>query len=188
MVKFKLIPRLMTIVLLFFSTLLDCGTTYASIGHKLYLDGNPFIRSFDWTQLLIMQGMGVFIIASAFLFASKEQHVIWPNKSLGFWSFFQYRLKKGFKLSFKLEHFQTEMVYAGVLLIWVVTIAHFLAGIIAGSPFLGGPSFLDILRLIGILELRTAQSITTLFILLVAFIGAHYPLYLAYVQTYEGQE
>jgi hypothetical protein len=77
------------------------------------------------------------------------------------------------------------MVYVGLLLLWLPAFGHLLAAVITTVPLVGGPSFVDFLRLFGVKELRSAQRIVTLAIIVVAFIAAHYPLYVSY-STYSG--
>jgi hypothetical protein len=175
-----LISRAMAISLLGVSTMLDCTATYATCGHKLYLDGNPLIRGFDWNQLIIFQLACVIIFTLAFLFAFKKQQIIWPEVRMGFWRFLVHRLHEGFSLKFDSKHLKREIVYVGLLCLWIPVFGHLLAWMIMVPPLLGGHSFLDILSLLGITDLHIAQYVVTSFILVFAVIFAHYPLYLAY--------
>ncbi|MFA7184298.1 MAG: prepilin-type N-terminal cleavage/methylation domain-containing protein [Victivallales bacterium] len=180
-----LISRTTAVFLLIISTMLDCTATDA--GHKLYLDGNPLIRGLNWNQLIVFQITGIIIISLTFGFAFKKQRIIWPKIQVGFWRFLKYRLREGLALKFDSTSLKKEIIYAGLLCLWILFFAHLLAWLIMMPPLFGGPSFRDALAVLGITDLRVAQYIVTIFILAFAVILAHYPLYLAYSLKTEKQ-
>jgi len=146
----------------------------------LRLDGNPLIRNLNWTQLLILLLLFQSIFAVFFWFAWRKQEALWPGQKMPFWRFLSYRLNKGLALKFHGTHLRTELIYAGMLLVWFLTFAHLLAGLITTSPLLGGPSFIDVFRSLGVDNWRTAQNFTVLINIAGALILAHWPLYARY--------
>ena len=172
--------RSFAVLLLIVSTVWDAGGTWLTVGRKLYLDGNPVVQSLNWTQLLVLLLVLHTALAVGFWFAWSRQEALWPNQRMSFWRFLSYRLKKGFALNFSRDHLKTEFIWAGMLLLWLPTFAHLLAGLIITSPLVGGPSFLDVFRRLGVDNWRTAQTFTSLFIIVAALILAHWPLYLRY--------
>lgn len=181
-----ILSRTGTIALLLLGTLWDVGSTYAMVGKRLWLDGNPFIRTLNWQQVWALQIIFGTAAIAAFLFAYGRQRAIWPKQKLPFLAFFKYRLKCGFSLSFTARHFKTEDVYAGMLLIWVLIFAHSIAGLINTVPILGGPSFLEIFTLEQINDVRTIQHIGTALLLFCSILFAHYPIYASYTLSFEG--
>lgn len=179
--------RLGVAFLLLVSTIFDCLTTYATAGHKLYLDGNPLFWKFNWTQLIIFQASAYIVIVIIYCGTFKKQHLLWPLSETKFIGFLQYSLTKGCSLKLDWGNLKTEIVYIGNLVLWFILFAHLLAGIIMLSALLGGPSFIDLLKPFGIRNIRTMQFMTCSFIFITAWIVAHYPLYLAYLNSRHGK-
>ncbi len=179
------LSRTGTIALLLVGTVWDVGSTYVMVGQRLWLDGNPFIRTLNWQQVLVLQGIFGTAAIAAFLFVYGRQRAIWPERDLPFLAFFKYRIRRGFSLNFTARHFKTEDVYAGMLLIWVLIFAHSIAGFINTVPILGGPSFLEIFKMEQINDVRTVQNIGTAFLLFCSILFAHYPIYASYTLSLE---
>jgi hypothetical protein len=176
-----ILSRTGTISLLLVGTIWDVGSTYAMVGKRLWLDGNPFIRTLNWQQVAVLQVIFGTAAIAAFLFAYGRQKAIWPKREgLAFLQFVKYRIRRGFSLNFTAKHFKTEDVYAGMLLIWVLIFAHGLAGLINTVPILGGPSFLEIFQMEQINDVRIIQNIGTALLLLCSILFAHYPIYASY--------
>ena len=178
-----ILSRTGTISLLLVGTAWDVGSTYAMVGKRLWLDGNPFIRTLNWEQVLALQIIFGIASVAAFLFAYGRQPAIWPEEKLSFTAFVVYRIKRGFSLNFTAQHFRTEDVYAGMLLIWVLIFAHSLAGLINTVPLLGGPPLLELLHMKQTYELDTLQNIGTGLIILCSIFLAHYPIYASYAMS-----
>jgi len=172
--------RAFAILVMVVGTVWDAGGTWLTVQNRLQLDGNPVVRSLNWTQLLVLLISLQVAIAVGFWFAWARQEALWPDQRMSFWRFLSYRLKKGLALNFNRDHLKTEAIWAGMLLLWLTTFAHLLAGLIITCPLVGGPSFVDIFRWLGVHNWRTAQNFTTLFIIVAAFILAHWPMYLQY--------
>lgn len=175
-----LVSRPVTILCLLLATLWDAVSTYSIVGKRLWLDGNPFIRTLTWTQVILLQAILLTLSISAFLFVFQRQRVIWPDQEMGLTRFVLYRLKTCFSLDLSSRHFRTEDVYAGMLLIWVLIFAHTLAGIINTLQLLLERSLSEVLGLIRSCDVRMFQNISTVFIIILAVILAHLPLYLSY--------
>ena len=180
-----ILSRTATISLLLVGTAWDVGSTYAMVGERLWLDGNPFIRTLNWEQVLALQFIFGTASVAAFLFAYGRQPVIWPEEKLSFPAFVVFRIKRGFSLNFTAQHFRTEDVYAGMLLIWVLIFAHSLAGLINTVPLMGGPPLLEILHMKHAFDLDTLQNIGTGLLILCSIFLAHYPIYARYALSLE---
>ena len=189
MIRLKriILSRTGTIALLLVGTLWDVGSTYAMVGKRLWLDGNPFIRTLNWEQVAALQVIFGTAAIAAFLFAYGRQKAIWPKgERLAFLQFVKYRIRRGFSLNFTAKHFKTEDVYAGMLLIWVLIFAHGLAGLINTVPILGGPPLLEVLHMNHSYDVHTLQNIATGLLILCSVFFAHYPIYASYRLSLEG--
>lgn len=172
--------RCFAVLLLIAGTGWDAGTTWLTVGNKLHLDGNPLIRNLNWTQLFLLMLLLQAAFVFAFWFAWERQAALWPDCGRSFWRFLGYRMNKGFALKFNPAHLKTETIYGGMLLMWLPVFGHFLSALITTCPLVGGPSFVDFFRLLGIDNGRTAQKLTTIFIVVASWILAHWPMYLSY--------
>ncbi|MBU0478106.1 hypothetical protein KKC91_06025 [bacterium] len=179
-IKKIITSRTFAIVMLILSTFWDAGGTCLTLGHNLSRDGNPLVRGMNWNQVLMFMVISHTIFIISFIFAWRKQKAIWPEQNRTFFPFVADRLKEGFAFNFSRDHMKNELVWAGMLALWLPTAAHCLAGIIITSALVGGPSFLDVLGLVGIHNVRMAQRITTLLIIVIAVPLAHYPMYLKY--------
>ncbi len=185
LLKRVILSRTGTIALLLAGTAWDVGSTYAMVGERLWLDGNPFIRTLNWEQVLALQIIFGIASVAAFLFAYGRQPAIWPEEKRSFLSFVAYRIRRGFSLNFTAHHFKTEDVYAGMLLIWVLIFAHSLAGLINTVPILGGPPLLELLHMNQSYDVRTLQNIGTGLLIFCSIFFAHYPMYTSYAMSLE---
>jgi hypothetical protein len=181
MLKHILLSKYSGIVLLILSTFLDCGTTYATVKNKLYLDGNPIIRGLNWNQIIIIQLLMTIFVIVAFLLASRYQNKIMPKTSMKFIPFLVFFLKKQLYINFK--NYKDDLIYSGLVMLWILTCAHFIAGILAIMPLLGGPSILSFMSMIGFNGLRQSQFVIIVFVALLSIIIGHYPIYLSYNRT-----
>jgi len=184
--KRVILSRTGTISLLVLGTAWDVCSTYAMVGEKLWLDGNPFIRTLSWEQVMALQIIFGIAAVAAFLFAHGRQPAIWPEEKRSFLSFVAFRIRRGFSLNFTAQHFKTEDVYAGMLLIWVLIFAHSLAGLINTVPILGGPPLLEMLHMNQSYDVRTLQNIGTGLLIICSIFFAHYPMYTRYAMSMEG--
>jgi hypothetical protein len=135
----------------------------------------------DWTQLILLQAVGTVVLGVAYLWAHGRQAITWPSQRLGFVRFLLYRLRHGFALTVEWTHLRKELVYGALLAFWLVTAAHWLAGIVAGCPLAGGPSYFDFVKPFGLTDFRKAQAVASVVIVGAAFVLAHVPMYGAYV-------
>jgi len=183
-----LTSRLFALFLLVVSSAWDATGTWLTLRDRLHLDGNPFIRGMNWTQLAALLILLQAAFAVVFWFSWTRQEALWPDENKSFWQFLGYRLNKGFALKFNRDHLKTEFIYAGMLLMWFPVFGHLLSGLIITCPLAGGPSFADIFRRLGVENWRTAQNFTTLFIVAASLILAHWPMYLRYREGSKNRE
>jgi hypothetical protein len=183
--KRVLLSRASAVVLLILTTVWDAGATYLTLGHRLDMDGNPFIRGMDWKGVALIQVIVGVLVVAFFLATYGKQRLFWPGENVGFMGFIRRCVKENvsFKLKFSLG--ARETVYIGQVLLWTLISAHAIAALITTVPLLGGPSFLSVARLLGATAVRYSQSATTLFIVAGAIVCGHVPLYHAFLQNRE---
>lgn len=174
-----LISRTSAVLLFVATTVWDAGATYLTLGHQLHLDGNPFIRHMDWKGVAVLHAVLGVLLVAFYLMTHGKQRLLWPEEKTGFLRFL--RRCVGQNVSFKLTLGIRERVYAAQVLFWTLIFAHASAALITTCPLLGGPSFLDMARMLGGAAVRYAQNGITLLIAGAAFVFAHYPLYQAYL-------
>jgi len=178
------VSRTGAVALLIMSTASDCWGTHATVGDKLYLDGNPFVRGLNWSQALILQAIVGTAIVVCYLVAWGKRREMYPsNGEMGLIRFTAQMLKGWMRLDIRWRTLRIEMIYAGLLLIWVAILAHSIAAAFIVSPLMGGPSWFDMARLLGVSDVRIAQLFyIILFGLVAPILLAHYPLYYMYCQ------
>jgi hypothetical protein len=183
MLKNILLSKKFAISLLIICTIFDVGTTYATVKDKLFLDGNPLIRGLNWNQAIFLQVCASIIAITLFLISYRKNENIHRSIHMKFIPFLLMCIKKQFSISFKT--FKNDMVYTGLALLWVLVCAHFIAGLLAAFPLLGGPSILSILSRIGFDNFRNAQIIIVIMLIIISIIIGHYPVYLLYTRSFK---
>ncbi len=175
----QLISPLAVVVFYVLSVTWDATATYLTLGQELAMDGSPLMNRFTWGQAITVQIVGGLVVLVYFMLASRKQKSIWPKQQSSFGQFLRHCVK--IAVFGGVKNLKLQVIYVGVGLAWFTIITAILASIITTVPLLGGPSFRHILGLAGVHDLRTAQTITTVFIGVVGLLLAHYPLYVTYL-------
>jgi hypothetical protein len=176
-----LLSKYFTIFLLIVSTIFDVGTTYATVKDKIYLDGNPIIRGLDWNEVIILQFIVLLFAIILYLISFRKHDTIWPNNHMNFMQFLKYCIKKQF--GFSIKSINKDIIYSGLAIIWVLIVAHFIAGLLAALPLLGGTSILSTMSKIGFANYRYSQIAIIIILIVISVIIGHYPIYLYYIRS-----